>query len=122
MSPWIPLDLIGPVMVEQAKKATVPVCVYLDHGETLSYLEKALSIGFAGIMYDGSVLPYEENLANTKQAVTLVMHGGSEAADYVNGLSAKEPVFFSSISMRAREAMKENVTAAMKMFALSYSI
>lgn len=53
--PWVPLALIGPIMVAEAKKASVPVCVHLDHGETLDYLEKALEIGFTGIMYDGSV-------------------------------------------------------------------
>ena len=45
--PWISLELIGPIMVEAAKKASVPVCVHLDHGETLEYLEKALEIGRA---------------------------------------------------------------------------
>ena len=41
----IPLSVIGPVMIEHAKKATVPVCVHLDHGETFEYLETALKIG-----------------------------------------------------------------------------
>ena len=63
--PWIPLDLIGPIMVESAKKSNVPVCVHLDHGETLEYLKKALDLGFTGIMYDGSALSFEENLENT---------------------------------------------------------
>ena len=40
--PWIPLKTIGPIMVEMAKKAKVPVCVHLDHGETLEYLREAL--------------------------------------------------------------------------------
>lgn len=230
---WVPLELIGPVMVAKAKKASVPVCVHLDHGETLEYLEQALEIGFTGIMYDGSVLSYEENLENTKKAVAMaaktgasveaelgsmgkretgagdsdgddtkiytdpgqakafveasgidalacsfgtthgiylttpkldfdvvknvraltddipvVMHGGSgvsredyraairagvrkinyftymdkaggnEAAAYIKSLRAEEPLFFSSISMAARDAMKENVKEAMKMFAL----
>ncbi|WP_302789361.1 class II fructose-bisphosphate aldolase [Anaerostipes caccae] len=69
--PWIPLSVIGPIMVEQARRAAVPVCVHLDHGETLDYLQKALDLGFTGIMYDGSVLPYEENMRNTKKAVTM---------------------------------------------------
>ena len=69
--PWLPLAVIGPVMVEQAKKATVPVCVHLDHGETLAYLQQALELGFTGIMYDGSVLSYEENMKNTKAAVAM---------------------------------------------------
>ncbi len=67
----IPLAVIGPVMVERAKKAAVPVCVHLDHGETLAYLQQALELGFTGIMYDGSVLSYEENMKNTKAAVAM---------------------------------------------------
>ena len=232
--PWIPLSLIGKVMVQAAKDSAVPVCVHLDHGETLPYLQEALDLGFTGIMYDGSFLPYEENLANTKEAVRMaaetgasveaelgsmgrresgagdstgaedetkiytdpdlaaafvketgidalacsfgtthgiyleepkldfdvvrnvraktgsipvVMHGGSgvsredykesiaagvrkvnyftymdkaggaAAAEYLSSLDGDEPIFFSSVSMAARTAMKENVKTAMKMFA-----
>lgn len=66
-----PLAKIGPVMVQAAKRAKVPVCVHLDHCETLGYMQQALDIGFTGVMYDGSTLPYEENLANTKKAVAM---------------------------------------------------
>lgn len=76
-----PLEAIGPVMVQNAKAAKVPVCVHLDHCETLSYMEKALNIGFTGVMYDGSALPYEENVKNTLQAVKMArhFHAGVEA-------------------------------------------
>ena len=73
---WIPLSVIGPVMVEAAKKASVPVCVHLDHGEDLDYVQKALDIGFTGVMYDGSTLPYEENVQNTKKAVEMASMKG----------------------------------------------
>ncbi len=234
--PWIPLKTIGPIMVDMAKKSSVPICVHLDHGETLEYLQEALELGFTGIMYDGSTLPYEENLSNTIKAVEMarkygasveaelgsmgkretgsgdsgagaeddtkiytdpvlaadfvkatgidalacsfgtthgiyltkpkldfdvvrnvrasagnipvVMHGGSGvstedyyhavesgvrkinyftymdkaggtgAVEYMKGLKENEPIFFSSIFMAARAAMKENVQAAMKVFAL----
>lgn len=233
--PWIPLAMIGPIMVNAAKKSKVPVCVHLDHGETLEYLQQALDMGLTSIMYDGSTLSYEENLENTKRAVAMatktgasveaelgsmgrresgagddsgenddtkiytdphqakvfveetgidalacsfgtthgiyltqpkldfdvvknvralteqipiVMHGGSgvsredyrkaieagtrkvnyftymdksggnAVAEYVNSVKEGEPLFFSSASMAARDAMKENVKAAMKMFAL----
>ena len=69
--PVAPLRVIGPVMVAAARAARVPVCVHLDHCETLSYMQQALDIGFTGVMYDGSLLPYEENLANTKTAVSM---------------------------------------------------
>ena len=66
-----PLDVIGPVMVLSAKNAKVPVCVHLDHCETLDYMARALEIGFTGVMYDGSLLPYERNVTNTIQAVAM---------------------------------------------------
>ena len=66
-----PLDVIGPVMVLSAKNAKVPVCVHLDHCETLEYMARALEIGFTGVMYDGSLLPYERNVTNTIQAVAM---------------------------------------------------
>ena len=52
-----PLDVIGPIMVERAKKARVPVCVMLDHGEDLDYLKRSLEMGFTAVMYDGSTTP-----------------------------------------------------------------
>ena len=66
-----PLAKIGSVMVQTAKTAKVPVCVHLDHCETLDYMKQALGIGFTGVMYEGSTLPYEENLENTKKAVAM---------------------------------------------------
>lgn len=88
--PWIPLELIGPIMVEAAKKAAVPVCVHLDHGETLEYLQKALDLGFTGIMYDGSVLPYEENLANTKKAVAMAEKAGASVEAELGSMGRRE--------------------------------
>ena len=72
----MPLSVIGPIMVRMAKEADVPVCVHLDHGETLEYLEKALEMGFTSIMYDGSVLDYDKNVENTKRAVEMAQKWG----------------------------------------------
>ena len=88
--PWIPLSLIGPIMVEAAKKAAVPVCVHLDHGETLEYLQQALDIGFTGIMYDGSTLSYEDNLANTKQAVAMAKKTGASVEAELGSMGRRE--------------------------------
>lgn len=85
--PIASLDVIGPVMVLMAERAKVPVCVHLDHGENLAYLQKALDIGFTGIMYDGSLLPYEENMANTRLAAGMARkaNAGVEAEIGVMG-------------------------------------
>ena len=80
--PIAPIRRVGPLMVQAAKDAKVPVCVHLDHGETFEYIAEALEVGFTGIMYDGSTLPYDVNLENTKKAVAM-------AAQYNCGVEAE---------------------------------
>ncbi len=67
------ISIVGPAMIAAAKNAKVPVCVHLDHGESLEMIYRALRIGFTSVMIDASALPYEENLALTKQ-VTEMAH------------------------------------------------
>ena len=88
--PVSPLAVIGPVMVAAAKRARVPVCVHLDHCETLSYMQEALDIGFTGVMYDGSLLPYEENLANTKKAVAMAKRYNCGVEAELGSLASRE--------------------------------
>lgn len=88
--PVSPLAVIGPVMVEAAKRAKVPVCVHLDHCETLSYMEEALKMGFTGVMYDGSALPYGENVANTKMAVAMARQYGANVEAEIGTLPSRE--------------------------------
>lgn len=92
---YIPLDIIGPVMVMMAEQAQVPVCVHLDHGEDLGYLQKALELGFSSIMYDGSMLEFKKNVANTCIAVEMASsYGASVEAELgamgANGTSSED--------------------------------
>ena len=66
-----PLEIIGPCMIAAAKSAKVPVAVHLDHGTTIPCIEKALELGCTSVMFDGSHLPFEENVAKTKEVVAL---------------------------------------------------
>jgi len=50
-------------------KEKVPVCLHLDHGRDLKLIKKCIRAGWTGIMYDGSHLPFEENIKNTKKVV-----------------------------------------------------
>ncbi|MBN1583513.1 MAG: class II fructose-bisphosphate aldolase [Anaerolineae bacterium] len=52
-----------------AQEATVPVSIILDHGASFEHCIKALHVGFTDVMYDGSKLPFEENVAVTKNVV-----------------------------------------------------
>ncbi len=63
--PLMPLETIAPIMVDMAKKAKVPVCVHLDHGQSLETCMKAIQLGFTSVMLDVSGADYEENVAQT---------------------------------------------------------
>ena len=69
--PFAPLDVIGPTMVTLAERSSALVCVHLDHCEHLSYMRRALEMGFTGAMYDGSMEPYEVNVANSQRAAAM---------------------------------------------------
>ena len=72
-----PLEIIGPAMLAAAKNATVPVAVHLDHGTSMECIKKALDLGFTSVMFDGSHLPFEENVKMTKQVVSLAKEYGA---------------------------------------------
>ncbi len=54
---------------ERAKDFKVPISLMLDHGASFEQCIKAISYGFTDVMYDGSKLPLEENIKNTKDVV-----------------------------------------------------
>lgn len=70
--PIAPLDVIGPCMIELAERSSALICVHLDHCEHLDYMRRALELGFTGVMFDGSLLPYEQNLWQSRHAAAMV--------------------------------------------------
>lgn len=72
-----PLELMGPMMVEAAKKSPMKIAVHLDHGQTMGTLKRALDYGFTSIMIDGSAGSLEENIRRTKEAKELASHYGA---------------------------------------------
>ena len=98
-----PLHLMGPMMVQAAKKAKVDVAVHLDHGLTFETVDKALELGFTSVMLDASTLPFEENIAKVKTVVEkarkygatveaeLGLVGGSEDGSCDHGIRCTDP-------------------------------
>ncbi|WP_160725065.1 class II fructose-bisphosphate aldolase [Bacillus sp. USDA818B3_A] len=64
-----PLEIMGPILVEFAKKASVPVVVHLDHGSNFENVKKAIDIGFSSVMIDASHMSYEENIRTVDEVV-----------------------------------------------------
>lgn len=67
-------DQMVPMIIQMAEKATVPVCLNLDHGPSFEAEVDAIQRGFSNVMIDASSLPYEENVRRTRQVVDLA-HG-----------------------------------------------
>ena len=73
-----PLEFMGPMMIGAAKAADVDVAVHLDHGKSFSVIRRALELGFTSVMYDGSTLPFEENIKNTCEVMKLAKEYGAD--------------------------------------------
>ena len=48
---------------------TIPVALHLDHGSDFEVCKDCIEYGFTSVMFDGSHLEYEENVAQTKKIV-----------------------------------------------------
>lgn len=84
------MDEIAPVMLLLADKASVPVCVHLDHGTDLDYVKKGLDLGFTSVMYDGSTLDQKLNYANTGIARELSLRYGASLEAEIGSMGARE--------------------------------
>lgn len=63
------MDYISGMVKGVAHKYSVPICLHLDHSTDFELIKRAIAHGFTSVMYDGSALPLEENIANTKKVV-----------------------------------------------------
>jgi fructose-bisphosphate aldolase, class II len=69
VNPKIPMEYGIPMIVNAAQKCKAPVATLLDHGQSFEAVVKAIDLGLNSVMFDGSLLPYEENVAKTRQVV-----------------------------------------------------
>lgn len=60
---------IGLATLAVARRAAVPALVHLDHAEDVALVHEAVAAGVRSVMYDGSRLPYDENVATTREVV-----------------------------------------------------
>lgn len=63
------LETYAAIVAAEAKKATVPVCLHLDHGNSYELAMAAIEAGYSSVMIDGSHESLENNIAITKKVV-----------------------------------------------------
>ena len=71
------IDALAAMMLQLAKGSSAPIAIHLDHGAALEQVELALKLGFTSVMFDGSTMPYEENVRLTKPAVAMAAKSGA---------------------------------------------
>ncbi|MEG0913647.1 MAG: class II fructose-bisphosphate aldolase [Oscillospiraceae bacterium] len=70
---WTTPSIFAHTVKSLAKDVKVPVGLHLDHCSDVEYIFSAMHDGFDSVMYDGSMLPVEENIKNTA-AIVKVAH------------------------------------------------
>jgi len=65
------LDYIAAIVSSAAKRAKVPISLHLDHGTSFVQNVQCLRAGFTSLMFDGSLLPFEENVEITRRVVEI---------------------------------------------------
>lgn len=63
------LEPIALATLAIARAATAPVVVHLDHAEDRALVSEAIALGLTSVMYDGSALDYDDNVAATAAVV-----------------------------------------------------
>ena len=80
-------DIVNNVIASQG--ITVPVALHLDHG-SYEGCKKCIDAGFSSIMFDGSALPFEENVAKTKELVAICEEKGMSIEAEVGAIGGEE--------------------------------
>ena len=84
------LDTLAAIVKAEAKRAGVPVCLHLDHGSSFDLAVQAMQAGYSSVMIDGSKLPFEENIAETKRVADVARAAGIPVEAELGKVGGKE--------------------------------
>lgn len=84
------LDMYAAMVKAEAEKATVPVCLHLDHGSSYDLAMKALKAGYSSVMIDGSKLEFEDNIEVSKRVADVCKAMGIPVEAELGKVGGKE--------------------------------
>ena len=67
----LPVAISGLMFRTLGEAATVPVVAHVDHAKSIDECRAGIDAGFTSVMYDGSALPLEDNIATSRAVVEL---------------------------------------------------
>lgn len=85
------LEISGPLYRAMGEKEPIEIAIHLDHGKDFDLCKKAIKAGYTSVMYDGSQLPYEENIKNTKEIVDYAHKRGISVEAEIGAVGYADP-------------------------------
>jgi len=61
------MNLLSSMIRSASEHFNIPICLHLDHATDFEFIKRAIDSGFSSVMYDGSVLDFENNAKNTAE-------------------------------------------------------
>jgi len=95
------LDFIVALVKTAAQGVNVPVVLHLDHGTDFNQVMRCIRHGFSSVMFDGSKLPLEENIARTLRVVEIARAVGVSVEGELGKIGGTED----EITVEEREAL-----------------
>ena len=84
------LDTYAAIVAAEAKKASVPVCLHLDHGNSFELAVQAIKAGYTSVMIDGSHENFEGNIAVSKKVADVAKAVGIPVEAELGKVGGKE--------------------------------
>ena len=98
------LKPISVATIAIAEGATVPVSVHLDHAESEDLVKQALDLGYDSVMFDGSKLSYDENVAASARMADLCKRYGATLEVEIGEVGGKDGVHAPGVRTNPLEA------------------
>ena len=84
------LETYAAIVAAEAKKAKVPVCLHLDHGNSYELAVAAIEAGYTSVMIDGSHESFEDNIEVTRRVVEAAKAKGIPVEAELGKVGGKE--------------------------------
>lgn len=86
--PNMGLEDVAALVAAMTAGADIPVALHLDHCKSFEVIVRAIKAGFSSVMFDGSSLPFEENLRQTA-LITKIAHAAGAGVEAELGALAR---------------------------------
>jgi fructose-bisphosphate aldolase, class II len=86
----IGVDVLHAMWVAMASRAKVPACLHLDHCPERAMISACLAAGWNSVLFDASVMPYEENRRQTIEVVAEARKYGAGVEGEIESITGVE--------------------------------